>query len=111
MSGGVGGIPNGEAGKGSTSQEHADIHRPGLDSRANRHNDAHHLHEANAAHLIGDGGLKESTNGFSRNVYGHNLNVALGETLQMDVDGETYRPSHSLGGIAHVVNPALVSDG
>lgn len=68
--------PNGKASHGSPGKEHANVDRGGLDGGSDGDNNAHHLHESNAAEAIADGGLCESSKSLAGNVNGYNLMIS-----------------------------------
>lgn len=66
-------LPHGNACQSSPREKHAQVDRARLDGGTNGDKDAHHLHEAHAAHLVGHGRLDEGTDCLAGNVDGDDL--------------------------------------
>lgn len=68
-----GDLPDGISGQDTAGEEHADVHRGGLDDGADCDGYTHQLHEPDASELVADKGLGEGAAGLAGDVDGDYL--------------------------------------
>jgi hypothetical protein len=104
-------IPHGVSCQDTSSKEHSDIDRGGLDSTTDGHNHTHELHKPNSSEPVTDGSLRQCATRLASDIYRNDLRKkrsVKGDTTTQE--STTYGTRESIGGLLHVINPALMSD-